>query len=205
MRFYRTPQQVYLESVHCLLALNDSPVHANSSESEDRHIHRHRLDEVHQVAHEAAKNPAAWVEGVGQCEGDARGTHQHVGEGQVSDEEVGDVVHLAGAADDIEEQVVAKDAHQSHQGVAGDDEQLEGLQQLHADKLRAAVGGAVLQRHLEDLTRVVTVDLMHQTRWGELSCPATACALHPKGLMSTWREGHHDSTTFIQQHDHSTL
>ena len=98
-------------------------------------------------------------------------------------------MHLAGAADDIEEQVVAKDAHQSHQGVAGDNEQLEGLQQLHADKLWAAARRAVLQRHLEDLTCVVTADLMHHTWRGELSCPATACALHPKRLMSTWERG----------------
>ncbi|KAG7243877.1 hypothetical protein INR49_006032 [Caranx melampygus] len=53
---------------------------------------------------------------------------------------------------DIEEQVVAEHAHQSHQSVAGNDEQLEGLQQLHTHKLRAALGGTVLQRHLKDLT-----------------------------------------------------
>lgn len=172
---------------HSPLAHHDLPVNTNGSESEDRHIHRHGLDEVHQVAHEAAEDPAVWVEGVGQREGDTCGTHQHVGEGQVPDEKVGDVVHLAGAADDIKEQIVAKDAHQSHQRVAGNDEQLEGLQQLDTHKLGAALGGAVLQRHLEDLTAVVPTHLMHNTWRGELSCPAAACALHPKGLMSTCR------------------
>lgn len=104
------------------------PVHANGRKSEDGYIHRHRLDEIHQVAHESAKDPSMWVEGVGQCEGDARSAHQHVREGQVSYKEVGDVVHLARATNDIEKQVVAEDAHQSHQGVAGNDERLEGLQ-----------------------------------------------------------------------------
>lgn len=128
------------------------------------------------------------VEGVGQCEGDARSTHQHVGEGQVPDEKVGDVVHLAGAADDVEEQVVAEYAHEGHQGVAGNDEQLEGLEQLHAHKLRAALGGAVLQRHLKDLTCVISIHIMQHHTWrSELGWPATACALHPRRLMSAWR------------------
>lgn len=104
------------------------------------------------------------VEAIGQREGDARSAHQHVGEGQVSDEEVGDVVHLARAADDVEEQVVSKDAHQRHQGVAGYDEQLEGLEQLHAHKLGAALGRAVLHGHLKRLGCVVPV--------------AHCCALH---------------------------
>lgn len=87
------------------------PVNTNGRESEDGHIYRHRLDEIHQVAHESAKDPSMWVEGVGQCEGDARGAHQHVREGQVSYKKVGDVVHLARATNDVEEQVVAEDAH----------------------------------------------------------------------------------------------
>ncbi|TNN55594.1 hypothetical protein EYF80_034191 [Liparis tanakae] len=140
------------------------PINTDSGEREDRHVDRHRLDEVHQVAHEAAEHPAARVEGVGQCEGDTCGTHQHVREGQVSEKKVGDVVHLTGAAYDIEEQVVAEDAHQSHQGVAGDDERLEGLQQLHVHELGAAPGGGVLQRHLEDRSRVVSVCLVHRAR-----------------------------------------
>lgn len=180
-------RKVYSQSVHSPLALYDLPVHANGRESEDRHIHCHWLDEVHQVAHESAKDPAVWVEGVGQREGDTRSTHQHVREGQVSYKKVGDVVHLARATNDIEEQVVAKDAHQSHQGVAGNDEQLERLQKLYTHKLGAAFGGAVLQCHLKDLTGVVPIHLMRHTWGGELSCPATACALHPERLMSTWR------------------
>lgn len=128
-----------------------------------------------------------WVECICQREGDTCGAHQHVREGQVSNEKVGDIVHLAGAANDIQEQVVAKDAHQSYQSVAGNDEQLEGLQQLHTHKLWAALGGAIQQRHLKDLTGVASIHIMHHTRWGELCGPATACALHPKRLMSTWR------------------
>ena len=182
------PCLLLLLSVHSHLVCCDLPVHTDGSESEDWHVHRHRLDEVDQVAHEAPEHPAAGVEGVRQREGHARGTHQHVGEGQVPDEEVGDVVHLAGAADDVEEQVVAEHAHQGHQGVAGDDERFEGLQQLHAHKLGAALGGAVVQRHLKDLTAVTPVHIMKHRAWGgELSCPAAACALHPRSLLSTWR------------------
>lgn len=156
------------------------PVHTDGSESEDGHINRHRLDEVHQVAHEASKDPAMRVEGVGQREGDARGTHQHVGESQIANEEVGDIVHLAGPADDVEEQIIAKDTHQGHESVAGDNEQLEGLQQLDTRKLRTALGGSVLQSHLKHRTAVIPIVIMQHT-WGrELLCPATACALHPE-------------------------
>lgn len=87
------------------------PVHSYSSEREDGDVDRDWLDEEHQIAHRAAKNPTVWVEGVGESERDASHAHEHVREGQVSDEEVGDVVHLAGSADDIEEQVIPKDAH----------------------------------------------------------------------------------------------
>lgn len=127
------------------------------------------------------------VEGIGQREGHTHSAHQHVGEGQVSDEKVGDVVHLAGAANDVKKQVVSKDTHQSNQGVAGDDEQLEGLQQLHAHKLGASLGGAVLQSHLKHLSCVVPCDLMHRTLGGELDVPGTLCALHDDRLMETWR------------------
>lgn len=106
------------------------------------------MDEEHQIAHGAAKNPTTWVEGVGESKRDAGHTHEHVGEGQVSDEEVGDVVHLAGSADDVEEQVVPKHAHHHNKRIAGDDERLEGLQQGHICKLGAAVGGDVLHRNL---------------------------------------------------------
>lgn len=140
------------------------------------------MDEEHQIAHETAKDPAMWIEGIGQGEGDARSTHQHVGEGQVSYKKVGDVVHLASAANDIEEQIVAKHAHQSHQGVAGNDEQLERLKQLNTHKLGTALGGAVIHCHLKDLTGVVPIPVVHCG--GVLSCPATACTLHPRSLMS---------------------
>lgn len=121
------------------------------------------------------------VEGVGQCEGDTRGTHQHVREGQVSNEKVGDVVHLARAANDVEEQVVAEDTHQSHQGIAGNDERLERLQQLYTHKLGAALGGAIMQGHLKDLTSVAHVPVKHLL----LSRPAAqllAALSIPKGL-----------------------
>lgn len=85
-----------------------------------------------------------WVEGVGERERDAGHTHEHVGEGQVADEEVGDVVHFAGSTNDIEEQVIPKDAHHHNEHVTGDDERLEGLQQSHVCKLGGAVGGAVV-------------------------------------------------------------
>jgi len=125
------------------------------------------------------------VEGVGQSERDTCGTHQHVRESQVSNKEVGDIVHLAGATNDIEKQIVSKDAHQSHKSVAWDDEQLERLQQLDAHKLGAALGGDVLQRHLEHRICVVPADIMHHTLGVELGCTATACALHPERMVST--------------------
>lgn len=132
------------------------------------------------------------VEGIGQCEGHTCSTHQHVGEGQVSDEKVGDVVHLACAANDVKKQVVSKDAHQSNQGVTGDDEQLEGLQQLNANKLGVALGGAVLQSHLKHLSRVVPCDLVRHTLGGEPDVPTTLCALHADRLMETWRRFDND-------------
>lgn len=129
------------------------PVHGNSREREDRYVDRDWLDEEHQVAHRAAEHPAAGVEGVGEGERHAGHTHEHVGEGQVSDEEVGDVVHFAGSTYDVEEQVVPKDAHHHHQHVARDDEGLERLQQGHVCKLGGAVGGAVLHhRHLVNVS-----------------------------------------------------
>lgn len=87
------------------------PVHSNSSECEDWNIDCDWLDEEHQIAHRAAKNPTTWVEGIGESEWDAGHTHEHVREGKVSDKEVSDIVHLAGSADDIEEQVIPKDSH----------------------------------------------------------------------------------------------
>lgn len=124
------------------------PVHGDSSECEHWHIDCDRLDEEHQVAHGAAKHPTAWVEGVGEGKGHAGHAHEHVREGQVSNEEVGDIVHLAGSADDVEEQVVPKDTHRHDQHVKGDDERLERLQQSHICKLGAAVGGVILHRDL---------------------------------------------------------
>lgn len=111
------------------------PVHSDSCERENGNVYSDRLDEEDQVAHRAAEDPAVWIEGVGESEGDARHTHEHVREGQVPDEEVGDVVHLAGSADDIEEQVVPDDAHNNHEHVTRDDERLECLQQGHICKL----------------------------------------------------------------------
>lgn len=105
--------------------MTNLPVHADGSKREHRHVNRHRLDEVHQVAHEPAEHPAMRVESVGQSEGDARGAHQHVRESQISNEEVDDVVHLARAAYHIEEEVIAKDAYDGHKGVAGYYKQLE--------------------------------------------------------------------------------
>lgn len=125
------------------------------------------------------------VKGIGQSEGDPRGAHQHVGESQVSNEEVGDVVHLAGTADDIQEQVVAKDSHQSHDSVGGDDEQLERLQQLHSHKLSAALRGAVLQFYLKCRARVVPATVMHSTQGVELRPPTAGCTLHPGRVLST--------------------
>lgn len=87
------------------------PVHSNSSECEDWNIDCDWLDEEHQIAHRAAKNPTTWVEGIGESKWDAGHTHEHVREGKVSDKEVSDIVHLAGLADDIEEQVIPKDSH----------------------------------------------------------------------------------------------
>ena len=175
--------------------LHGSPVHTDGSEREDRHIHGDRLDQINQVAHEASEDPTARVEGVGQREGHARGAHQHVGEGQVADEEISCVVHLAGAADDVEEQVVAEDADQDNQGVAGNDERLEGLQQFHPHKLGAACGGAVLERQLNHLA---AVGLHHATRAGRdgVRGPNAAGALHVQGsdgcsLGGSWRDGKH--------------
>lgn len=122
------------------------PVHRYSSQSEDRNIDCDRLDEEHQVAHGAAKHPAVWVEGISESKGDAGHTHEHVREGQVSDEEVGDIVHLAGSADDVEEQVISEDANHHHERVTGDDERLESLQQCHIRELGAVIGGVALYR-----------------------------------------------------------
>lgn len=120
------------------------PVHSNSRECEDWNIDRDRLNEEHHVAHRPAENPPTGVEGVGEGERDAGDAHEHVREGQVPDEEVGDVVHLAGPTDDVEEQVVTEDAHHHDQHVRGDDERLEGLQQGHVCKLGAVVAGAAV-------------------------------------------------------------
>lgn len=89
------------------------------------------------------------AEGVGQREGDAGHAHQHVREGQVTDEEVGDVVHLPRAADDVDQKVVAKDADQQHKNVTGDDKRLEGLQQGYVCEGKVVRGRGVLDhRHL---------------------------------------------------------
>lgn len=69
------------------------------------------MDEKHQIAHGAPENPTMRVEGVGESKGDAGDTHEHVREGQISNEKVGDVVHLSGSADDIKKQVIPKDTH----------------------------------------------------------------------------------------------
>lgn len=124
------------------------PVHSNSREREDRNIDCDWLNEEHRVAHGAAKHPPAGIEGVGESERYAGHAHEHVGEGQVPDEEVGDVVHLAATADDVEEQVVAKDADRHDQHIRGDDKGLERLQQGHICKLGAAVGRAVVHGNL---------------------------------------------------------
>lgn len=116
------------------------PVNRNGREREDRDVDSHGLHQEDEVAQKLPENPALGVEGVGQGEGHTRGTHQHVGESQVPDEEVGDVVHLLRLADDIEEQVVAEDADEDDQGVAGDDEGFEGLDELHPGELHAGVG-----------------------------------------------------------------
>lgn len=123
----------------CVFAFHP-PVHSDSSEREDRNIDCDWLDEEDHVAHRAAEHPPPGIEGVGESERYAGDTHEHVGEGQVPDEEVGDVVHLAAPTDDVEEQVVAKEAHRHHQHVGGDDERLERLQQGHICKLGAVVG-----------------------------------------------------------------
>jgi len=125
------------------------PVNRDGREREDGDVDRHGLHQEDKIAQKLPENPAPGVEGVGQREGHARGAHQHVGERQVPDEEVGDVVHLLGLADDVEEQVVAEDADEDDQGVAGDDEGFEGLDELHPGELRAGVGGA-LQGKLVD-------------------------------------------------------
>lgn len=57
-------------------------------------------------------------------------------------------MHLAGSADDVEQQVVPKHAHRHDKHIAGDDERLERLQQSHICKLGAAVGGDVLHSNL---------------------------------------------------------
>lgn len=93
-----------------------------------------------------------WVESVGESKGDTSHTHEHVGEGQVSDEEVGDIVHLPGSADDVEEQVIPKDAHYHHKHVTRDDERLERLQQGHICKLGASVGGVDLYCNLINMS-----------------------------------------------------
>ena len=143
------------------------PVNSDGSECEHWHVDCDRLDEEHQVAHGAAKHPAAWVEGVGEGKGHAGHAHEHVREGQVPNEEVGDVVHLAGSADDVEEQVVPKHTHRHNQHIEGDDERLERLQQGHICELGAAVGGVVLHR---DLVNVAVC--LHA------ASQATAIALH---------------------------
>lgn len=129
-----------------------SPIDRNSCESENGHVYSDGLDQEHQVAHEAAERPPVRAEGVGQREGDAGHAHQHVREGQVADEEVGDIVHLLRAADDVDQKVVAKDAHQHHKNVTGDDNRLEGLQQGDVCKEIVVGGRGVLDhRHLVHL------------------------------------------------------
>lgn len=150
------------------------PVHSNSSEREDWNIDRDRLDEEHQIARGSAKHPSMRIEGVGKSERDARHTHEHVREGQVPDEEVGDTVHLSGSAEDVEEQVVPEDAHHHHEHVAGDDERLELLQQGHICKLGAVIGGVALHSHLVN----VSLHLCSWHRWLCASNQATLVLLH---------------------------
>lgn len=137
------------------------PVHSDGCEGEDRNIHCDRLDEEHQVAHWATKNPPVWVEGVRQGERDARDTHEHVRKRQVSNEKVGDVVHLPGSADDVQQQVVPKHPHHHHQDVAGNDERLERLQQSHICKLGAEIAGVALHGDFIN----ATVGLISKHRW----------------------------------------
>lgn len=124
-----------------------SPVNRNSCEGENGHVYSDGLDQEHQIAHEAPKRPPVRVEGVGQREGNAGHAHQHVREGQIADEEVGDVVHLPRAADDVDQKVVAKDAHQQHKNITGDDKRLEGLQQGDICKGIVVRGRGVLDHH----------------------------------------------------------
>ncbi|KAJ7994218.1 hypothetical protein DPEC_G00263620, partial [Dallia pectoralis] len=154
-------------------------VHANSGEGEHGHIDGHRLDEVHQGTHGGSEHPAAGVKGVGQGERDTRDTHQQVGEGQVTDEQVGDVVHFARVPDDVKQQIVARHAHQQHQGVAGDDEQFEGRQKLHAHKLGAGFGsGGVVQRHFKHVPADVPLCAGYTRPGTSLVCSQTR-ELHP--------------------------
>lgn len=151
-----------------------SPVHSNSSKREHWDVDGDWLDEEHQITHGAAKHPTVWVECISKSEGHTGHTHEHVGEGQVSDEEVGHVVHLARAADDVQEQVIPKDPHHHNEHVAGDDEGLERLQQSHICKLRAAVGGAVLHGHLV----YVSICTLSCHRWMYASSQAALINLH---------------------------
>lgn len=156
-----------------------SPVDSNSRKSENGHVYGDGLDQEHQVAHEASEGPAVGTESVGQREGHAGHAHQHVREGQVADEEVGDVVHLSGAADDIDQKVVAEDAHQHHENVAGYDERFEGLQEGYICERVVVRGRGVLDhRHLVDVGLRVLV-FTWQTR--SLHPPQSSLKAPPAG------------------------
>lgn len=117
------------------------PVHRDSCEGEDGHIHCHGLHQEYKIAQELAEDPTLGVEGIRQGKRDTGGTHQHVREGQVADEEVGNIVHFLGFADDIKEEIVAKNSHQHYYGIAGNQKGLERLDQLHPCKLITGIGG----------------------------------------------------------------
>ncbi len=164
--------------------MHHSPVHPDSCQCENRHVHRHRLNEEHQVAHKSSKNPPARVKSIRQGKGHAGSTHQHVGKRQVTDEEVGHVVHFFGVADDVKQQVVPENSNQDHESIARDDEGFKRLKELHTNKLWIALSRVHWLQH--DFVDLASAGILHggvfQAIRGHGSAePLATTFIHPYG------------------------
>lgn len=121
---------------------DQEPVDGYAGERERADVHAHALGVRHQVAEGLAEDPAAH-EGVQGCEGHGEHAQQHVAQRQVSDEEVGDAVHLPIANDHEDHQHITEDPQHEDDDVEGAEERLHRRIRRHVLQRVAGVARRV--------------------------------------------------------------
>lgn len=125
---------------------DQKPVHSYAGQRQCADVDADTLGVGHQMTKSVTEDPAA-EKGIEGRKGNSQDAEEDVAKSQISDEEVGDRLHLTVASDDEADEGIPEDAQEEDAGVEGTDDQLE----------REVGRGEVLRQGQEALVRTVGV------------------------------------------------